>query len=65
MNPQEFIKQLSEIKPLVALSEDDSILVEWITDGWRLGISLEPNDDPFWILVSKPGTMETGKAKVE
>lgn len=48
------------MKPHIVFPEDGSVLIEWIEEGRRFGISLEPNiEESGWYYVSK-GEMEFG-----
>ena len=61
-----FLQRLSETRPAIYVDNNGAVNLEWIADDWRLLISLEPTDEPFWCLVSKPeGAMESGRARVE
>jgi hypothetical protein len=49
------------MKPIIQLLDDGSILVEWIRQGERFGISLEKNPiESGWYHVSTNGVNESG-----
>ena len=53
INRQSYLGALPPIRAFTA--EDGSLLIEWIFDDFRVGFSLEQNqEDSGWFLVSKP-----------
>jgi hypothetical protein len=58
------ISNSSNLPPLkFRLHEDDSVLIEWIFNDFRIGFSIEPNnDDSGWYLVSNDNLNEESKS---